>query len=91
MKLSGLKKTPKSRYSKARHNGVSLVELLVALTISGFLFDPADVFYQLMGGVIERQLPGCIVHHPKSKQWHSDKHRQKSRALQSADKRPGQH
>lgn len=37
MKLSGLKKTPKSRYSKARHNGVSLVELLVALTISGFL------------------------------------------------------
>ncbi len=37
MKQSGLKKTPKSRYRKARHNGVSLVELLVALTISGFL------------------------------------------------------
>lgn len=37
MKHLCLKKTHNSRYLKSRERGVSLVELLVALTISGFL------------------------------------------------------
>lgn len=55
----------------------------------GHLFDAADVFYQLMGGVVERQLAGGVVHNAKGKQRHGDKHSHKSRRLQTPDERPG--
>jgi len=60
----------------------------IIIKLIGHFFGPSYVFDQIVGAVLQSQLPGCVINDAKSKKGHGQKHRQKNETFQFAHQRP---